>query len=69
MCLLGFPGGTKVKNLPANAGNTRDSGLIPELGRPPGVRNGNLLYILARKIPWIEEPGRRTVHGIEKSQT
>ena len=43
MCLLGFPGGTKVKNPSANAGNTRNSGLIPGLGRPLGVRNGNLL--------------------------
>ena len=34
-----------VKNLPANAGDTRDTGLIPGLGRYPGVRNGNpLLY-------------------------
>ena len=28
-----FPGGSVVKNLPANAGNTRDTGLIPGLGR------------------------------------
>ena len=32
-----------VKNLPANVGDARDAGWIPELGRPPGVRNGNLL--------------------------
>ena len=32
-----------VKNPPANAGDTRDEGLIPGLGRPPGVGNGNLL--------------------------
>ena len=31
--ILGFPGGTNVKNLPANAGDARDSGSIPELGR------------------------------------
>ena len=30
-----------VKNLPANAGDTRDTGLIPALGRSPGVGNGN----------------------------
>ena len=29
----GFPGGTMVKNPPANAGDRRDAGLIPELGR------------------------------------
>ena len=27
-----------VKNLPANAGDVRDSGSIPELGRSPGGR-------------------------------
>ena len=41
--LLGFPGGSVVKNPPANAGDTRDSGLIPEPGRSPGVGNGNRL--------------------------
>ena len=30
-----------VKNLPANAGDTRDAGLIPGSGRSSGVRNGN----------------------------
>ena len=29
-----------VKNLPANAGDTRDTGLIPGLGRSPGGQNG-----------------------------
>ena len=40
-----------VKNLPANAGDTRDVGSIPGSGRSPGKRNGN------QKIPWTEEPG------------
>ena len=31
------------KNLPANAGDTRDSGSIPGSGRSPGVGNGNPL--------------------------
>ena len=34
---MGFPG----VNPPANAGNERDAGWIPGLGRSPGVRNGN----------------------------
>ena len=34
----GFPGGSEVKNLPANAG---DMGLIPGSGRSPGEGNGN----------------------------
>ena len=45
-----------VNNATANAGDTRDMGLIPGLGRSPGVDNGNLLYILAWKTPWTEEP-------------
>ena len=49
-----------IKNLPANARDTKDTGSIPELGRSPGVRNGNPLLpenILAWKIPWTEECG------------
>ena len=38
-----FPGGSVVKNLPANAGNAEDAGLIPRSGRYPIVGNGNLL--------------------------
>ena len=38
---LGFPGGSVVMNLLANAGDTGDAGMIPGLGRSPGVRNGN----------------------------
>ena len=38
--LLGFPGGSVVKNPPANAG---DVGSIPGLGRSLGEGNGNPL--------------------------
>ena len=41
-----------VKNLPANARGTRDKGLIPGLGRSPGVGNDNPL----QKILQAEEP-------------
>ena len=40
---VGCPGGAVVKNLPANAGDAKDSGLIPESGRSPGVGNSNPL--------------------------
>ena len=43
MCVyvyMGFPGGSVVKNLPANAG---DTGSIPGWGRSPGEENGNPL--------------------------
>ena len=39
----GFPGGAVVKSLPADAGDTRDTGLIPGLGRSPGEGSGNPL--------------------------
>ena len=37
---MGFPGGSVVKNLPANAG---DMGSVLGSGRPPGEGNGNPL--------------------------
>ena len=37
----GFPGGTMVRSLPVNAGGERNMGLIPGLGRSPGVGNSN----------------------------
>ena len=54
---MGFPGGTVVKNLLANAENSRDTGSIPGLGRSPGGGNSNPLSIIAWKIPQTEEPG------------
>ena len=50
---LGFPGGSVVKNLPANAG---DTGSIPGFRRCPREGNGNPLQWAAWKIPWTEEP-------------
>ena len=40
-----FLGGAVVKNLPANAGDARDKGLIPEWGRSPGEGSGNPLQL------------------------
>ena len=37
----GFHGGSVVKNLPVNSGNTGDPDLIPGAGRFPGEGNGN----------------------------
>ena len=41
---VGIPRGTVVKNLRANAGDTRDSGSIPGSGRSLGLGNGPLQY-------------------------
>ena len=43
LLLFSFPGGSEVKNLPANAVDTRDMGSIPGSGRSTGGGNGNLL--------------------------
>ena len=52
---LSFPGGSVVKNLPANAG---DMGLIPRSGRFPGKGNATHSSIFTWEIPWTEEPRR-----------
>jgi len=39
----GFPGGSVVESLPAIAGDAGSMDSIPELGRSPGVGNGNPL--------------------------
>ena len=39
---MGFPAGIVVKNLPANAGDARNAGLIPGWGSSPGAENSNL---------------------------
>ena len=41
--LKGFPGGSVIKNLPANAGDARDLDSTPGSGRSPGVGSGNAL--------------------------
>ena len=40
-----------VKNLPANAGDVRDSGLIPMSGRSPGGGHGNSLQCFCLENP------------------
>ena len=46
-----------VKNPPTNAGDVRDVGSIPGLGRSPGGGNGNPFQYSSWRIPWTEEPG------------
>ena len=40
---MGFPGGSVAKNPPASAEDARNMGLIPGLGRSPGIGNVNQL--------------------------
>ena len=48
---MGFPGGTAVKTLPANAGDARDLGWIPGLGRSPGGGHGHSLQCSCLENP------------------
>ena len=58
-----------IKNLPSNAGEIRDMGLILGLGRSLGEGNGNVLqyscldYLMGKGTWWA------TAHGVAKSQT
>ena len=54
-----------VKNSPANAGDVRDVGLVPGLGRSPRG-HGNQLVFLAWRIPWTEEPSRLQSIGSQR---
>ena len=55
--MLGFLGGSVVKNLPANAGDMGEEGLI--LGQENPLEEGMATHssILAWRIPWTEESG------------
>ena len=55
-----------VKNLPANAGDTRETGSIPGSERSPGVGNGNLLQYSCLKIYKDRGAWWATVHGVAK---
>ena len=58
-----------VKNLSANAGDTRDASSIPGLGRSPGVGNGNPLQYSCLQNSMDREAWWATVHGAAESQT
>ena len=57
-----------VKNLPANAGDTGDTGSIPGLGRSPGEGHGNPLQYSYLENPMDRGAWQATVDGVEKSQ-
>ena len=64
-----FPGGTN-DNQPENAGDIRDTGLIPRLGRSPGGGHGNLLQYSCLENPTDRGVWRATVYKVtEESNT
>ena len=66
---MGFPGGSMVKNPPANAGDAKDADLISWLGRSPGEGNGNPLQCSCLKNSMDRGAQQATVHGVPKSWT
>ena len=60
---LGFPGGSVVKNSPADTG---DAVSVPELERSPGEGNGNPLQYCCLGNPMDRRAWRATVHGVAK---
>ena len=55
-----------VKNPAAKAGDIRDVVLIPELGRSPGIENGNPLQYTCLENPMAREIWWAVVHGVTK---
>ena len=56
-----------VKNPSGNAGDLRDIGWIPGLGRSPGGGNGNSLQYFCLKNSVVRGAWQATVHGVAKS--
>ena len=55
-----------VKSSPANAGDTRDKGLLPRLGRSPREGNGNPLQGSCLENPMDRGVWQATVRGVER---
>ena len=55
-----------VKNLPANAGDARDTGSVPGSGRSPGVGNGNPLLYSFLESSMDRGAWRATVFGVPR---
>ena len=64
---VGFPDGSVLKNSPANAGDAGDVGLIPGLGRSPGVGNGKLLQYSCLEDFMGRGAWQATVHEVTES--
>ena len=66
---VGFPGGSVVKNPPANAGESKDLGSFPGSGISPGEGNGKPLQYSCLENPMDKGAWQAQVHGASTSQT
>ena len=66
---VGFPGGSAVKNPPANAGDTRDMGSIPGLARSPGGGHSNPLQYSCLENPMDRAAWQAPVLRVPQNQT
>ena len=64
---LGFPSGSAGKNPPAKAGDARDMGLIPGLGRSTGEGNGNSLQYFCLENSMDRGAWKAAVQGVAKA--
>ena len=64
----GFPGGTRVKNPPANVGDIRDEDSIPGLRRSPAGGHGDPLQYSCLENPMDRGTWRAMVYRVAKSQ-
>ena len=60
---IGFPGGSVVENLPANAG---DAGSVPESGRSSREGTGNPLWYSCLENSMDRGAWQATVHAVAK---
>ena len=58
-----------LKNSPASAGDTGDTGSVPGLGGSPGERNGHPLQYSCLENSMDGRTWQATVHGIAKSRS
>ena len=58
-----------IKNPPANAGNAKDTGSIPGLGRSPTEGNGNPFQYSCLENPMDRGAWRAVIYGVTQSDT
>ena len=67
--IMGFPGGSVVKNPPTSAGGAGEVGSSPGWARSPGEGNGNPLQSSCLENPMDRGAWWAAVHGVAQSRT